>query len=409
MTEVPDADRGVGMLVYATTGPPCSGRAKATDDDFRVEERLDLGGLVVEQKEGYFPLYRAEKRDIDTLHLEREVSSILKSRVSFGGLKDKRSASAQYFTPTSRRAKVLEAFEGARFKARLVGYLPRPVGRTSVAGNSFRVVIRDCCPQVESRAEEALAAARERLLPNFFGLQRFGSRGASHLVGKAIVKRRFEDAVNLILEGEEGPVDFSRAKHAAEGDAKGDVEALVAKALMHRQGDWVGALRAVPIRLRRLYVHAFQSYLFNLTLSRALEDGESISRYQAGDNWAEESAGGLTASRARGVRDTPSGRVVPLVQLMGFAFRNYGSRFDARLLQVASDQGVEAKEFYLEEMQEVSAEGGFRRPHLVVEGESVAASGPDATLCFTLGRGMYATVLLREVMKPSDPEGAGLG
>ena len=70
---------------------------------------------------------------------------------------------------------------------------------------------------------------------------------------------------------------------------------------------------------------------------------------------------------------------------------------------------MEAKEFYVEEMQEVSAEGGFRRPHQAFEGGTVDVEGGNATLGFSLGKGMYATVLLREVMKPSDPEAAGLG
>ena len=59
-------------------------------------------------------------------------------------------------------------------------------------------------------------------------------------------------------------------------------------------------------------------------------------------------------------------------------------------------------------MQELSAEGGFRRPHLAVADPTWTVEGSTATLAFTLGRGQYATVLLREVLKPEDPVSAGL-
>ncbi|HZW84336.1 MAG TPA: tRNA pseudouridine(13) synthase TruD, partial [Nitrososphaerales archaeon] len=217
------------------------------------------------------------------------------------------------------------------------------------------------------------------------------------------------DAVALILTGEEGPAGEQVVSDLAGEQGPKDIEGLVARALLRRPGDWTAALRAVPIRLRRLYVNAYQAYLFNLTLSAAIAGGEDISLYVRGDNWGEEEAGGLRVSRPRGVRDPPAKSAVPLVQLMGYAFRDYGSRFDRELLRAARTEGVEAKQFFVEEMQEVSAEGGFRRPHQAFEGGTVEVSDGNATLGFSLGKGMYATVLLREVLKPSDPEAAGLG
>jgi tRNA pseudouridine13 synthase len=54
-------------------------------------------------------------------------------------------------------------------------------------------------------------------------------------------------------------------------------------------------------------------------------------------------------------------------------------------------------------------EGGFRRPHLVTKDEKHDTDGETAHLDFTLARGCYATVLLREVIKPADPSGQGFG
>ena len=162
------------------------------------------------------------------------------------------------------------------------------------------------------------------------------------------------------------------------------------------------------MKLRRLYVQAYQSFLFNRTLSLALAKGLDISRYESGDNWSEASEDGLATSRVHGVGECAPPSAVPMVQLLGFAYRNYGSRFDPCLEEVMTQERVSAKEFYVKQMQEVSAEGGFRRPHLAFGDGSYACEGDRADLSFTLARGQYATVLLREVMKPVDPVVGGL-
>jgi tRNA pseudouridine13 synthase len=400
LTEVAAVDVAVGMERYATEGPECSGRARSYADDFQVEEVLSALSFVKEPVQGYLPLYRVEKRGIDTMHMAKEISAELKSRVSYGGLKDSRARAVQYVTPTSTRSARPERIEKEKFSANLLGYIPSPLTRGSLNGNRFSIVLRDCCDQIGGRLEDAFAAARDKKIPNYFGLQRFGTAGTgTHLVGRALVKRDFEGAVRLLV-GEEGK---------GEGLGRGqDVERSVAMELRGRPGEWVGALRKVPIRLRRLYVQAYQSYIFNRTMSLALAAGEDITAYKKGDNWAEVSGDGLSTSYPKSAKASPEGKAVPVVQLAGYAYRDYGSRFDAYTGAAMKSEGVSPVDFYVEEMQEVSAEGGFRRPHLAVSDGTWKVEGSVATLRFALARGQYATVLLREVLKPGDPAGSGL-
>lgn len=421
MTEAAEAEKAVGIECYATGGPPCSGRAKSSPEDFLVEERLSAGEISRDPLPNYFPLYRVEKRFVDTLHMSKDLEGELRSKVSFGGLKDKRAVAVQYMTPTSHRARRPGRVAGENYVAELVGYVPRPMTRARVTANEFTVVLRGCCPEVGARAEEALRLAELRRVPNYYGLQRFGTSGAgTHSVGKALVSSTFEEAVKLLLEAPL-PGEDEAGRAAIDAMSKGrydegvkllppgkDVERSVAAWLVRRPGDWVGALRRVPIKLRRLYVQAYQSYLFNRTLSRAMMEGEDISVMKPGDNWAEASPDGLSTSAPRGVRDVPTGKAVPMVQVAGYAYRDYGSRFDRRLKAVLESEGVSPSSFYLKDMQEVSAEGGFRRPHLAVRGASSEEAGETATLKFALGKGQYATVLLREVLKPRDPAASGL-
>ena len=421
MTAVPEAERAIGIETYASTGAPCRASAKSSEEDFRVEELIPKLEIASEDRPNYYPLYRVEKRSIDTLHMERSLGEALRSRLSYGGMKDKRAVAVQYVTPTSTKSLRPDRVVRERFTAQLVGFIPRPISRGMVRGNRFTIVLRGCCTDVSARIEEAFALARSRRLPSFFGFQRFGVREAgTHLIGRALVRQEFKEAVSLILLKPRTTDDeATRAARGAMADgryaegaktlpAHQDVERMVARRLSSEPEDWTGALRAVPVKLRRLYVQAYQSFLFNRTLSLALAKGLDISRYESGDNWSEASEDGLATSRVHGVGECAPPSAVPMVQLLGFAYRNYGSRFDPCLEEVMTQERVSAKEFYVKQMQEVSAEGGFRRPHLAFGDGSYACEGDRADLSFTLARGQYATVLLREVMKPVDPVVGGL-
>ncbi len=416
-----DAERAVGIDWYATTSAPCPARARSTVDEFAVEELVQLSGLVTEARDDYYPLYRVEKRSLDTLHMAHELSEALRSKVSYGGLKDRRAFAVQYATPTSLRSARPPQVTRAKFTASLVGYVPSPLSRAALVGNRFEVVLRDCCPGIETAIESVFRLAEARRLPNFYGLQRFGTADAgTHRIGRALVKREFEEAVRLMLFGESS-ADDETTRAAREAMTSGrfeegvrllprgrDVERLVARELSRRPRDWVGAMRGVPVRLRRLYVQAYQSMIFNKSLSIALTRGEELSEFREGDNWAEVSADGLVTSRIRGVRDPPGARVVPMMQIVGYAFRDYGSRCDACVMEALETEGILPRQFYIQEMQEVSAEGGFRRPHLALRDGSWDVEGTTAALKFMLGKGQYATILLREIVKAADPAGAGI-
>jgi tRNA pseudouridine13 synthase len=416
-----EAEKAVGIEFYASGGAPCSGRAKSSVDDFEVEEQLTGASFTSDEGPDSFPLYRVQKRSIDTLHMAKDLAGELRCNVSYGGLKDKRAVAVQYVTPTSRRSLRPLRVAKENYTAELVGYVAEPMSRARIAGNRFKVVLRNCCAEVGTRVEEAIRLSERRKVPNYYGLQRFGTSGVgTHLIGKAIVKREFEDAVGLLLgapfpgESEAGRAasDAMLTQRYEEGirflPAGRDVERLVAMELIQHPHEWVRALRRVPIKLRRLYVQAYQSYVFNRTISRAIAEGEDISKMEPGDNWAEASTDGLTTSAPRGVRDNPTMRAVPMVQVVGYAFRDYGSRFDRRTAAVLESEEVKPGSFYVKEMQEVSSEGGFRRPHLAIQNASWKIDGYTATIKFTLGKGQYATVLIREILKPMDPVASGL-
>jgi tRNA pseudouridine13 synthase len=408
------------MGVYATEGPPCRARIRVSDDDFKVTELANLEDLKPEDGPGGLPLYRLEKRGTDTLHAARRISKHLESRVSFGGMKDKRAVATQYLSPTSTRARRPKVIEEPSFRAELIGYVSRPFSRRRVLGNSFEITLRDACGEVEASIEEAYGLCRERRLPNFFGLQRFGTRDpVTHLVGHALVGGDFEAGIRYLLSEPRGREEDG-VREAREMAASGmyrealrafterqDLERMAVRRLVEKPGDFLGAFRALPLAIRRFFVHAYQSYLFNRSLTKALLASLDISSAVSGDNWSQLAPDGLTVGEVRGAKEEPIEGALPLIQLVGYAYRDYGSRFDRAVMEVLEEEGVTPREFYVKDAQEVSAEGGFRRAPLTATGLGYQISGMNATLSFTLARGEYATTLLREILKPSDPSSTG--
>ncbi len=79
------------------------------------------------------------------------------------------------------------------------------------------------------------------------------------------------------------------------------------------------------------------------------------------------------------------------------------TRFDYQISKILKTEQVQAKDFFLKEMQELSNEGGFRNSSINCQDFLISGK----VVNFTLSRGSYATILLREIMKPKDPFIAG--
>ena len=56
----------------------------------------------------------------------------------------------------------------------------------------------------------------------------------------------------------------------------------LSRSLLNKR-DYVRAIRAIPIGIRRLYVQAYQAYIFNLCISESLSCGEDITKCRDGD------------------------------------------------------------------------------------------------------------------------------
>jgi tRNA pseudouridine13 synthase len=75
------------------------------------------------------------------------------------------------------------------------------------------------------------------------------------------------------------------------------------------------------------------------------------------------------------------------------------TRFNYYIEKILKDEGIIPKDFFSKEMQEISNEGGFRNSSIKCSDYMTQ----DNTVSFSVSRGSFATIVLREIMKPENP------
>ncbi|KAF6247162.1 tRNA pseudouridine(13) synthase TruD [Nitrosopumilus sp. b3] len=396
---IPNLDSQIGISVYSTTFPGIGGKIRLSPEDFNVSEIIsEKIQNSLNHQEGY-AVYKLKKKKIDTNHA---LSSIFRKkgiRLKSLGLKDA-SAITEQFVCSGNKGKALENFSTEKYSLENIGYVKKPLSKKDMIGNHFKIQISECSDNLSDFKEY------DKVL-NFYGYQRFGSkRPVTHLIGKAILQRDFKKAVDLILsftsvydskENSEIREKLSDkenyAKYFDHVPIQMDIERIVLKEMIEHN-EYIRAIRAIPLSLRRFYIQAYQSFIFNQSLSSAFADGENLFEAQSSDVCFDFN--GIIGKYVRG-----------LDQRLALPFVGYSyykkTRFDYQISKILKLEEITPKDFFIKEMQEVSSEGGFRQAAI----HCFDCASQENTVEFSLSRGMFATILLREIMKPTDPIVAG--
>lgn len=413
---VPKIDRLAGIECYCTSFVGAGGSIKRGSEGFRVSELVD-GSLASSISTTFddshrYPIYVLEKHDIDSNHALFEIERECHVRLRVMGIKDATAVTTQYAGADKVMRNPPAELESTHTRLTLKGFTKRPLGKEFLAGNRFEITIHN------PRSSDLSGFASEiGKIGNFYGLQRFGSeRLVTHLVGKEIVRRDFRRAVELLLsyttEYDTLMSKEIRSKSAEPGNYRQvlmmlprgmDIERQVISALVAGK-DAVSALRAVPITIRRLFVQAYQAFIFNRCLSAAITNGEDLLQPAEGD-LCFEMEGPATFGRIIKYDPASKAKMVPAVRMAGYTFQPGKGRFENITKSILQEEGVAAKDFHIKEMQELSQQGGFRQAPLWCMDFSYNNS--PLTVSFKLPKGSYATTLLREIIKPGDPIKAG--
>jgi len=396
---IPKIDHDLGLTVYSTNFIGCRGRIKLQNEDFKVREIiLDKIISSINNKDG-FAVYLLKKNGIDTTHALSDIKKRIGLELKSLGLKDS-SAVTEQFVFSTHKTKSPEKIEGKKYNLERIGFVKKPLSKRDMIGNHFTIRIDDTSRNIDEFSEF------EHIL-NFFGYQRFGSkRPITHIVGKKIVQKDFKGAVDVLLSSDseydtnqnnEIRNIISQSRNYSEIIDKipksMDIELTVMRE-MEKSNDPVKAIRAIPLQMRRFYVQAYQSFLFNKTVSEAFNFGENLFEPQSDDVCFDKNS-----NIGKFQNDGSQKLAIPLV---GHSYYKK-TRFDYHIQKILFDECVLAKDFLIKELQEVSIEGGFRNALISCTNYSLN----DDVVNFTLSRGSFATIILREIMKPDEPLLAG--
>jgi tRNA pseudouridine13 synthase len=381
---IPKIDSQIGISIYSTKFEGTGGKIRNTSDDFEVSEVISEKSLKLILEQSDYAVYKLKKKNIDTNHALSDIFRKKGLRLKALGLKDA-SASTEQFVCSNNKGRSIDDFISSKYSLKKIGYVKKPLSKKDMIGNHFKIKIADCKDTLSEFQEQ------DKIL-NFYGYQRFGSkRAVTHLIGKAILQRDFEKAVELILSFM-SPFDSKENNEIR--------EKLIDKSNFEKycemidSGDSQKSIRRVPLSLRRFYIQAYQSFLFNHTLSSAFLDGENLFESKEGDVCFDLK--GIIGKYLKGAD-----------QLLAIPFVGYSyykkTRFDYQISKILEYEEISPKDFFIKEMQEVSNEGGFRQAAMSCSNYSTE----DNTLEFTLSRGSFATILLREIIKPQDPLNSG--
>ena len=300
MLESPPAERELGMGCFLTDSEPLGGRLRDRIEDFVVEE---IPHRPPQVEDGDYTAATITARNWETNRLVRQLSRTLKvppKAIFFAGTKDKRAITTQQFVfacPTG----MLEGLSVENVKVTDIYPTDRSLVIGELKGNRFSLTIRGV--KAEPGDTSTILLNNTRQLEefggflNYFGAQRFGAvRPMTHQVGEFILRGQFQRAVWAYLaspgSGERQQDSGARARLRREGDITGALEYYPSELLFERTmlghlsrrpGDFLGALKALPANLLSMFVHAYQSYLFNQVLTRRCQEGLPPGKPVVGD------------------------------------------------------------------------------------------------------------------------------
>jgi tRNA pseudouridine13 synthase len=447
MLSSPEVERDLGIEVFATTSKGIGGVIRQKYEDFIVREIPSLENRsqfsLATAGNGNYSVFWLQKQGLDTILAIKRIARALgvsQKRFSFAGMKDKKAITFQRVSAWNIAPEKLNEID-------LNGICISEVSKSDVGvylgsdlGNKFSIVVRKIPFSLDEVEHQALRILNEINsiggIPNFFGHQRFGlMRPITHIVGLKILKGDFKDAVMSFLSTtsryERADATAARAELGSTENfnlavsrfpAYLNYELALLNKLSSDPSNFANALRALPRRLLQMFVSAAQAWLFNRFLSRRLINNISLNQCRCGDLVSPLDADGLTIGKPTVVDSSNmeeengklrAGASVVVYPVPGFDMKLPNGEMRDAVKEIMLQEDLLPRSFWVSKMPDISSPGIWRpivampRDLKITPFSSNSNNGSNASFEFSLARGSYATVLLREFMKSYDPLAAG--
>lgn len=309
-------------------------KIKENPEDFIVKERLNL-----KLGRGQYAYYLLSKKQWNTQDAIRKIANTLRiseKTISYAGLKDRQAITEQYLSIFDGR-KDYENLKLKDIELRYLGNGQERINTSQLQGNEFAITVRE----IEAGAEP------RKLMPNYFDEQRFGINNTNSAIGKALVKRDFKKACKTLELGGDN--------HVGE---------------LQKQG-----------RILKLYLHSYQSQLFNQILSRYVERKYKHKKISCG---YEQLAFPL---------EEPDATIK--VPLISFDLEQEGEIKEITD-EVLAEEGINTKDFIIRQMPELVSKTEYRDGFTEIKNLQLGIfTNNSQKISFELQKGSYATVAIK--------------
>jgi len=385
----------INLEKYGITGfstEKIGGRIKTFPEDFIVEE-MGLNGKVytigynlIEAITDVLPKTKKEhvhltlvKRSYTTERAISQLSHALRisrTRIGFAGTKDKKAITSQRISIWNVDMEKVKMINLKDLRLKNFSYSDKRISLGDLTGNKFTITVREIKnPESFRDILTTFQLKIEKGIPNFFGPQRFGiQRTTNHLIGKQLLLGNFEGAAMIFLTsaGDENEEARSAREFAAKNWGNWNeilkiwprtlgLEAAVINYLVKYPKDYANAIRKLPKNIRRMFVHAFQSFVFNKTLSELIENQMEVPKQ---------------------------------LYIIGYDTKLEGNAGEI-IKKILKEEQINLDEFRLKRMPEISEPGMLRDALVFPKGfKIIDVKDNIAKVEFTLDKGSYATVVL---------------
>ncbi len=306
---------------------------KEKPEDFLVDEELDRNLADA----GEYLVLKVTKRRYNTEDMVEtlaEHTNTGRRRFGYAGNKDRQAITTQHVSVKGGQPSAFEDLSLNDIDVEVKGYTDTPISLGDLSGNNFTIRVKGVtADDVEHRDT----------FVNYFDEQRFSS--ANHLIGKHIVKDRYDDAISILQDD----------------DYHGEI---IDDHLRDHPNDYKTALRQLPGNLLQLFVHAYQSQLWNRCVKENLD--------------------GLSHD------DT--------FPIIGFGTRPDNDLEKKVLKDVMDDEDITPRSFIIRSIPELSAEGTRRDVYRAIKDLSVTEERGAVKISFYLEKGSYATMAIKHLL-----------
>ena len=308
-------------------------KIKQVPSDFIVKETSS----VSVSDHGPYTYFKLKKTNYTTnaaLQAISKITRIPRKFFGYAGNKDRHAITEQICSVKGR----ISNKKLPDIIVEVIGKGQKPISLGDLDENHFEIIVRD----IEKRPTKVSKVV------NFFDTQRFGRNENNHKVGKFILQRKLKEAVDLIDNDD------------------------MLESLQKQPKEYIGALRKIPRKILSIYIHAYQSYIWNKCVAQYLEKCKNPK--------------------------------------LDFPIVGYSTEFEDDLIEdicltELKKEEINQRDFITRQLPELCSEGTYRKIISAVNDLEIGDLKDDELnsgkkkikICFSLNPGCYATLVIKNM------------